>query len=386
MMKQTLWTAVLAFVVGGFLLYVFIDGIYNDFVSEFFVWTFKVFGMSHQEAVDTYWYFIGNNKQIFVFMGFMLLFSVFFYIGLSKIVKYLRQIEDGVQNIVSDASEEVSLSEELLPLEQHLNDIKRTLKKQEKIALENEKKKNDLVLFLAHDLKTPLTSVVAYLSMLNSQPDMQAEEREKYIQISLEKATRLGEFISEFFEIAKYNLQDIVLEKTEINLTMMLEQLSDELYGILQEKNLTCQIDIGEDMKVIGDSDKLARVFDNILRNAIAYCAEGSEIRIMARQKGKKTRIIFANKGVPIPKEKLNIIFEKFYRADDARSSETGGAGLGLAIAKAIVKVHEGEIFAESSQEETRFVVELPTGNETGNKAENKVENEVEKENEAKGK
>ncbi len=213
---------------------------------------------------------------------------------------------------------------------------------------------------MAHDLKTPLTSIVAYLTMLDSYQDMPEEERQRYTHIALEKSIRLGELISEFFEITKFNLQDIVLEPVELNLSMMLEQLADELYGVLREKNLTCEVGAAEDMVVYGDADKLARVFDNILRNAVSYCYPNTKIRIQAEMTEEGNRIVFSNRGKQIPKEQLGTIFEKFYRLDEARHSTTGGAGLGLAIAKEIVELHGGTIWAESDDEETRFIVMLP--------------------------
>ena len=182
--------------------------------------------------------------------------------------RYLRQIEKGINNIASDSEESIQLISELEPIETRLADIKHTLKKQQRETAEAEKKKNDLVVYLAHDLKTPLTSIVAYLTMLDSYKDMPEEERERYTHIALEKSVRLGELINEFFDITKFNLQDIELEKSELNLTMMLEQVADEFYGVFQEKNLICQVEADEDLRVYGDADKLARVFDNILRNA----------------------------------------------------------------------------------------------------------------------
>ncbi len=201
------------------------------------------------------------------------------------------------------------------------------------------------MLFLAHDLKTPLTSIVAYLTMLEDHPDMPEEEREAYTHIALEKSIRLGELINEFFDITRYNLQNIELEPVEIDLTMMLEQLADELYGVLQEKKLTCEVDVEEDLMIYGDPDKLARVFDNILRNAIAYCYANTEIRIEAKIKDGDIEITFTNAGDKIPGDMLQTIFEKFYRVDGSRSTGTGGAGLGLAIAKQIVELHGGRIW-----------------------------------------
>ena len=123
---------------------------------------------------------------------------------------------------------------------------------------------------------------------------------------------------------------------------------------------LTCKVEAEEEILIEGDPDKLARVFDNILRNAIAYCREKSVLLIQAAKEENQVRICFENEGDTIPEESLKRIFDKFYRADASRSSSTGGAGLGLAIAKEIVELHKGQIIAESSGGKTRFIVTLP--------------------------
>lgn len=363
---QTVFVTALTVLVGGFLLEYVIDGIYNDSFANVFVKFMMAFQVDEATAINLYWKLIGDNKEFFIILGFLALFALFFYVALSKMTKYLDQVEEGIENIVSDSTDPVHLITELRPIETRLNEIKHTLKRQELEAIESEKKKNDLVVFLAHDLKTPLTSIVAYLSMLESHPDMPMEERIKYTHISLEKAIRLGNLISEFFEITKFNLQDIVLELMELDLSMMLEQLADELYGVLQEKQLSCVVDAEENLIVSGDADKLARVFDNLLRNAITYCYAETTIEIHAAQTEAGIQIIFENEGKQIPKESLKTIFEKFYRIDDARSSATGGAGLGLAIAKEIVELNGGEIRAESDEDKTRFIVVLPNQKEGG--------------------
>lgn len=357
---QTVFVTALTVLVGGFILEYFIDGVYNDSFANGFLRIMESFHMSEETATRLYWQLIGDNKVFFMILGFLLLFSLFFYVALSKMTRYLEQVEDGIENIISASDQPIRLITELRPIEDRLNEIKETLKRQEDEAAQVEQKKNDMLLFLAHDLKTPLTSVVAYLSMLDSHPDMSVEERAKYTHISLEKAIRLGELLKEFFDITRLNLQDIELEKVEINLTMMLEQIADELYAVLQEKELTCQVEAEEEILIEGDPDKLARVFDNILRNAIAYCREKSSLVIRAAKEPGQVRICFENEGDTIPEENLKRIFDKFYRADAARSSSTGGAGLGLAIAKAIVEMHKGQISAESSEGKTRFIVILP--------------------------
>lgn len=370
---QTVLVTALTVLVGGIILNYVIDGIYNDSFAKAFVKFLVSLQVKEQTAINLYWKLIGDNKTFFMIVGFLILFALFFYVALSKMTKYLDQIGEGIENILADSTEPIHLITELKPIEIRLNEIKAALKRQELDAQETEKKKNDLVVFLAHDLKTPLTSIVAYLSMLSSHTDMPEDEREKYTEISLEKSVRLGELINEFFDITRYNLQDIKLEPVDINLSIMLEQLADELYGVLQEKQLICEVAVEENLEVYGDPDKLARVFDNILRNAIAYCYKNTKIEISAQMKGGDIEIIFTNEGDKIPGSMLQTIFEKFYRVDGSRSSGTGGAGLGLAIAREIVELHGGIIIAKSNDLKTQFVATLPSGKKEKEEASDEV-------------
>lgn len=367
---QAMFITSVTVLVGSLILVYFVDGVYNDSFANIFLKFMRLIHVDEENAISMYWNWIGHNKLAFMVVGFLALFALFAYIGISNLTKYLDQIGDGIESILSDSDEPIELITELKPLEERMNEIKTTLRRQEKEAEETEQKKNDLVLFLAHDLKTPLTSVVAYLTMLEEHPDMTVEERARYTHISLEKAIRLGELINEFFEITKFNLHGITLEPVELDLGMMLEQIADELYAVLQGKGLECQVDVQEDLLIMADPDKLARVFDNILRNAIAYCKANTVISIRCYGEKEAVNIIFENEGQTISEEALDKIFEKFYREDAARSSATGGAGLGLAIAREIVELHGGTIRAESQDGKTRFIVMLPK--EKGNK-----ENEI---------
>lgn len=222
-------------------------------------------------------------------------------------------------------------------------------------------RKNDLITYLAHDLKTPLASVIGYLCLLNEAPDMPEKQKEKYTDIALQKAYRLEELINEFFDITRFNLQSLVLNKNKVNLSLMLRQMADEFYPMLVPKGRKADVHVPEDLTLTGDADKLARVFNNILKNAIAYSFENSAIDISAVQQDKNVMVTFTDHGEPIPPQKLDTIFEKFYRLDSSRSSNTGGAGLGLAIAKEIVTAHGGTISAESNSERTVFTVKLPS-------------------------
>ena len=224
-------------------------------------------------------------------------------------------------------------------------------------------RKNELVAYLAHDLKTPLTSVIGYISLLKEAPDMPVEQRAKYTNIALEKAFRLESLINEFFDITRYNLQQIVLEEETFDLGFLLMQMADEFYPVLEQHGKSISIHADEDLPIAADSAKLARVFNNILKNAVAYSYDNTEIEIYAEKRENTIHVSISNFGKTIPKQKLDMIFEKFYRLDDARSTNTGGAGLGLAIAKEIVVAHGGTISVTSEKQITTFTVELPSQN-----------------------
>ena len=189
------------------------------------------------------------------------------------------------------------------------------------------------------------------------------ELRDKYLSISLEKAERLEDLINEFFEITRFNLSSLTLEYSRVNLTRLLEQLTFEFQPMLSEKSLKCFLEIAPNTMLSCDVNQMQRVFDNLLRNAVNYSLENGTIHIMAVQDGEQTKIQFSNRGNTIPKEKLERIFERFYRLDTARSSRSGGAGLGLAIAKEIVELHGGTITASSENEMIEFEVIIPSKN-----------------------
>ena len=238
--------------------------------------------------------------------------------------------------------------------------IKSTMQRHEQMLKEEAGRKNDLIAYLAHDLKTPLTSVIGYLALLDEAQDMPIEQKTKYVNIALSKALRLEKLINEFFDITRYNLQQIDLEKESINLCHMLVQMTDEFYPLLNAHGNQTEVCVDEDVTVYGDSMKLARVFNNILKNAIYYSYPDTTIKIWAESTDTDVWIYFCNKGKTIPAGKLNSIFEKFFRMDEARSTNTGGAGLGLAIAKEIITLHGGKITAESENESTTFRISLP--------------------------
>ncbi len=295
---------------------------------------------------------------LFAVMG---VFFVIFRRYLNGVSKYFKEINRGIDTLVHEDTNDIVLPPELASTERKINSIRHTLTKRKTDAELAEQRKNDLVMYLAHDLKTPLSSVIGYLNLLRDEKQISEELREKYLSISLDKAERLEELINEFFEITRFNLSNITLVYSKINLTMMLEQLGHEFKPMLAGKNLECEFEVQPDMMLSCDANKMQRVFDNVLRNAVSYCYENTTIRVKARQAEDHVLIQIINEGDTIPGERLERIFEQFYRLDISRSSSTGGAGLGLAIAREIVELHHGQITAHSEKGITSFEVTLPT-------------------------
>ena len=347
--------------VGWFLLEFVVDGLLQDPFARFFVWVAEtLFGQSESRALELYQTYVRAHKNDYINLAVIVMMLVAFYLAMGKFTRWLNQIGAGVRQVVDETGEPVKLPRELAPLQADLTSLQSTLRSREAQAKEAEQRKNDLLVFLAHDLKTPLTSVIGYLNLLKDDPALTAEQRAKYTGIALDKALRLEDLMLEFFEITRESLHETGGETVEIQLSILLEQLSDEFMPQFQEKKLTCKTDIQPRLSVTGDPDKLARVFDNVLRNAVNYSIEGGTVEIEARRQEDQVVIAIRNQGLEIPEQELARIFQKFYRLDSARSSRTGGAGLGLAIAKEIVEAHGGTIHAESNGQKTTFIISLP--------------------------
>ena len=315
---------------------------------------------AYERARETYQLYIRNYLEWYFMGGIMFLFMIAQMIYINSFIKYFSEINRGIDALVTENAGDVILSQELAATERKINSIKHTLEKRKSDALLAEQRKNDLIVYLAHDLKTPLTSVIGYLTLLRDEPQISQELRCRYTEIALDKAERLEGLINEFFDITRFNLTALTLETERLHLSRMLEQLASEFHPILAERELRWSLNIAPDIMLAGDADKLARAFDNLIRNAVNYSYAGTEISLYAQTEADMVKIMIKNSGKTIPPDKLSHIFEQFYRADAARSSATGGAGLGLAIAKEIVELHGGTITAASANECTIFIVTLP--------------------------
>jgi len=337
----------------------------GDYIVYFLQYNFR---MPYEQAHQMYW-MTRSSLPFIMIAAVALIFIILSRLLYTQFAKYFNEISGGLDVLVGDRDGEIQLSNEMAPMERKLKTIKRELEDRERESKLAEQRKNEMVMYLAHDIKTPLTSVLGYLSLLDEAPDMPPEQKAKYVNITLEKAQRLEKLVDEFFEITRFNFQTDTLSKDSFDLSYMLTQIIDEFFPLLSETGKQAILNAPESLMVFGDPEKLARVFNNVLKNAIAYSQDNSVISIYvwitnagisgAGAAGGTVSIAFKNPG-SIPADKLAAIFEKFYRLDSSRSTDSGGAGLGLAIAKEIVSAHGGHIFAESDDEYTTFTVELP--------------------------
>lgn len=318
----------------------------------------RLFHINYSKSVFIYKQIVRDNQEIIWFIAIVIVFMVLLRIVLNWLTRYFDMVNQGIDALLSDDTE-IHLPSEMVATERKLMAVKQKLKQRTLEAQLAEQRKNDLVMYLAHDIRTPLTSVIGYLNLMTEAPDMPTEQKAKYLRITLDKANRLEIMINEFFEITMYNQQQITINKEPIDLYYMLVQLIDELSPILSAKAISADLQANEDLTVWGDPDKLARVFNNILKNAVAYSYSDTQIHITAKEKEDTVIIYITNQGEPIPQDKLTTIFDKFCRLDEARTSDTGGAGLGLAIAKEIIMLHGGHISAACENHTITFTIQL---------------------------
>ena len=329
------------------------------------------------------------------------------WLNFLKIARLMAEVAEAVSAIYRDREAAVQLPRELKEMENQLNQIRIQAEADRQQAHETNQRKDDMLMYMAHDLKTPLTSVIGYLTLLNDEPDIPETTRQRYLGVVLKKALRLEELINGFFEITRFNFSHMILEKSYVNMSMMVNQILYEFQPVFAEKRLQFTFEAPEEVYVYCDVEKMERVYDNLFKNVANYSYTDTQIRVClsekipaeARQRmlegqeagqniapetaetGRKVmpgqteekqdatgvrkasggmRLIVENHGRTIPREKLEHLFEQFFRLDSSRDSHTGGSGLGLAVVKEIIQLHGGTVACESENEIIRFIVELP--------------------------
>lgn len=301
---------------------------------------------------------------IVVIVLLLLISGITFLVTRNTLKKELGELGKAIPEFMKKDDRE--LLEEYPELGYPLVEVRNNHQLAEELYRKETQRTKDMITYLAHDLKTPLASMIGYLNLLCDIQDLPLEKREKYLAIALEKGDRLEELINELFDVVRFDLDSMELHVRDIPVQLLLDQMTEEFYPMLQEKQQRVTLDVAENLVLTADPEKIARVINNLLKNAVYYGHVGSEIMIEAKQSAENRLIIkVSNEGNTIPEKELGMIFEKFYRLDKSRSTKSGGGGLGLAIAKEIVHAHQGTITAESKEGLTTFTIELPILKET---------------------
>lgn len=294
----------------------------------------------------------------------ILVFLISFFILLSDLIIYVEEISNGMKEISEGnlgTIIELKGNDEFASMAENINKMTAQVLVIMDRERETERSKNELITSVAHDLRTPLTSITGYLELLRNNSTLDNETKDKYIDIVYNKAKRLEHLIYDLFNFTKLNHGKINLKPGTINLVKLIEQLLDEFYPSLQDNNLEYEYHTSkQDILIQADGDLIARLFDNLINNAIKYGADGKLIKVCIKDADDMVRVDVINYGKVIPNNELENIFKKFYRVEQSRCEQTGGTGLGLAIAKNVVEMHNGTIEVTSSLKGTSFSVRLP--------------------------
>ena len=309
-------------------------------------------------------------------ISFIVFVEIFFKL-IDFTIEYIRKLRRSIQQVTSGnygVQCEVEYDDELGSLAANINVLSKTLlakekeseklKEKERAALDiernAERQKNELITNVAHDLRTPLTTIVGYLELIKDDTALSKEDVHKYSGIAYEKSKRLQEMMDDLFEFTKLDNADIKLNKSMINLSGLIMQMTDEFYPSFKDCNITPIVDLPEEnIYVQGDGQLLARVFDNLISNALKYGYHNTDLKIEVSGDEKYAIVKVINHGDTIASEDIPLLFNKFYRTDSSRNSKTGGTGLGLAITKNIVDLHHGDISVTSDDQITTFIVKF---------------------------
>ncbi|BCN32234.1 sensor histidine kinase [Anaeromicropila herbilytica] len=299
----------------------------------------------------------------------IVLFITYFLLLTKRFTDYLEEIAVGINEItLGDLNYRIPIykEDEFALVASKINKMAAEIGMMMESERKSESTKNDLITSVAHDLRTPLTSIIGYLELAlkeerieyqNDQPNGM-ELKKKYMDIAYQKSRRLEKLIEDLFTYTKFSFGEVTLKKTEIDLVKFMDQLIEEFYPSFNEYGLEYDFTTNVPSAVIlADGDLLARAFANLIGNAVKYGKDGKKVRIKLYMDALKVTVSIINYGELIPQKDIENIFDRFYRVENSRSVETGGAGLGLAIAKSIILMHGGTIEARSDFDGTVFEV-----------------------------
>lgn len=319
------------------------------------------------EATLTQRTYYGHNKDFGNILGFIAAVGIFILL-ITRLTKDKIAYIEYLSNCLGEISKgdlsyniEVVGEDELAQVARNITIMEHEIQRQIEAQVKAEKAKNELVTNVAHDLRTPLTSIIGYIGLVKDKRYTTEEEHDKYLNIAYDKSEKLKVIIEDLFELTKLHQDSVQLNKEIISISSLLNQLVEELMPLANEKNIEVQTYIEPTTaEVAVDVAKITRVFENLIENAIKYSEAGNAIYIELKEFSKQVYVAVSNHCDNIPQEEVEKFFERFYRADKSRNSQAGGSGLGLAIAKNIVELHGGRINAKVNGDLISFKVGLP--------------------------
>lgn len=299
-----------------------------------------------------------------IFILELVIFSAIFLITINSRIKYLKYISKSVTNIKTQKylnPIDIKGNDEIFQLAEDINTMSERLRDNYEKEKKQEEAKNELIVAVSHDLKTPLTSILGYLELLNKDKENFTEKQQEFLNVAYEKSENLKRLIEELFEYTKLSNNFIKLDKVPFNIAILVNQIVGEHVLFLSEKNIKVEIECAQN-ELISEIDiqKFIRVIENIVKNVEKYSYINSTFKIIMWEEHTNIRLSFINKGDIISKDDLVKIFDEMYRIDKSRNAEVEGSGLGLPISKKIIELHKGRIWAECSGNEINFNIELP--------------------------
>lgn len=282
-----------------------------------------------------------------VLMGILLANSI--TKPISRVVVLTRKISDGDYET---RFQEGVPTRELRELTHAVNQMAESLEEQECL-------RKRLTSDVTHELRTPVANIQSNMEMMIEGVLDPTPER---LQRCYDELQRLSGLISDLEQLRQVENENLVLHRSDVDLRALSQSVMESFESRLQEKKLAGQV-TGVPCVVMADRDRIRQVLTNLVSNAVKYSTEGGSVRIIVEDCGENGTVHVEDNGIGIPREDLKRIFERFYRTDKSRTRKTGGAGIGLTIAKAIVCAHGGTICAESDEGAgSRFTVTLPKG------------------------